>query len=91
MRNPKENGDPRDLFREGPDYALKPEFVQSFMPPMPTLADRAAAVTDAGVKEIVEKSGQKYEPDKFDYRLGPSGELQKSPKPTPEAGPAGMY
>jgi hypothetical protein len=50
--------------------------------PKPTAAKPAtpAAKVDTGIQSKVEASGQKYEPNKYDYRIAPDGSIQRKAK-----------
>jgi len=48
-------------------------------PPVPT-AGRASASASVGLQARVEQSGQKYEPNKYDYRIAPDGSVQRKAK-----------
>lgn len=54
-------------------------------PTAPVAAPQTAnpATADRQVRMMLQQSGMAYEPDKFDYRIGPNGQVQKKPKKGP--------
>lgn len=80
------------LATSAPDFPGKKEVVENLKAelsmygdekkevPVPKPEAKATAPAAGGLQGQVEKSGQKYEPTKYDYRVAPDGSIQRKAK-----------
>ncbi len=54
--------------------------VRNRKPGQPGPVPRPGPTNDAALQQKVLQSGVQYEPDKYEYRIGPNGEVQRKPK-----------
>lgn len=75
--NPKPGAVDVERFTEGGIPTNKPK---SIAPPNAPLVPQGGAAQAPNIAAQLQKQGQTYEPDKYEYRIGPNGQVQRKAK-----------